>query len=51
MDVVPTGAATAAPAADAPAAEPPDVAFSVLGARPVKYAAAPMLASTPANGR
>jgi hypothetical protein len=48
IDVVPAGAATvtaaAAAAADEPAPEPPDVAFSVLGARPVKYAAAPMLA-------
>ncbi|MGH2892728.1 MAG: DUF6084 family protein, partial [Solirubrobacteraceae bacterium] len=30
--------------ADAAAAEPPDVEFAVLGARPVKYAAAPLLA-------
>jgi hypothetical protein len=35
---------TPAPAPAHAAAEPPDVEFAVLGARPVKYAAAPMLA-------
>jgi Family of unknown function (DUF6084) len=41
MDIAPTATAPA----DAPASErPPDVEFAVLGARPVKYAAAPMLA-------
>ncbi|HEY2319473.1 MAG TPA: DUF6084 family protein [Solirubrobacteraceae bacterium] len=40
-DVAPTRAASEAAA---PPAEPPDVRFSVLGVRPVKYAAAPMLA-------
>ncbi|HYZ81228.1 MAG TPA: DUF6084 family protein [Solirubrobacteraceae bacterium] len=40
----PTPAPAPAPAPAPPQATPPDVEFSVLGARPVRYAAAPMLA-------
>jgi hypothetical protein len=51
---VPLAAAPAPGPAPAPA-EPPEVTFAVLGARPVKYAAAPMLALdlevTEADGR
>jgi uncharacterized protein DUF6084 len=42
-DVAPAPAPASGPAPDA-GAGPPDVEFAVLGARPVKYAAAPMLA-------
>lgn len=44
MDVGPTGAPAPLPSEATAPARPPDVEFSVLGARPVRYAAAPMLA-------
>ena len=44
IDPAPAAAAAPAPAPAPPEATPPDVEFTVLGARPVRYAAAPMLA-------
>jgi Family of unknown function (DUF6084) len=43
MDIAPTPAANA-PTGAVPSDRPPEVEFAVLGARPVKFAAAPMLA-------